>query len=300
MLVLAWKTAARAVPLPAYLVLGLVVLASGPFAPLALFQNQPQILVAFLTVLAIERARAGAGVTAGAVLAVAVALKIAPILLLPALLVAGPTRRVALGFLTVGGALGVGSLALGGWAVHADFLHRLSTISATVVLSDAAYTLDALIAQFGFIDQMTFVELYPGLDPDLGWWVGAKPGLWRAASLVALLTLAAVPALALRRGAGVLIWPAWMIALALVGSVAWSFHYLAPLAFLPALLARLGMARGTLTAIALAFPGSYVALPLARDAVVLPFGDQALGALSLALIALVLGLLSRGPDRPLR
>ena len=46
-----------------------------------MFQNQPQILVSFLTVLALERAMRGHERTAGLALAVAAAIKVYPVLL---------------------------------------------------------------------------------------------------------------------------------------------------------------------------------------------------------------------------
>ena len=290
---LAWRTAARDMSVALYIGLGLVILATGPFAPLALFQNQPQILVGFLTVLAIERARAGAGFTAGAALGLAVALKIAPILILPALLAAGSARRTALGFGAVGGGLGLISLALAGWPLHREYLGWISTISGTAVLTPVAYTFDALIAQIWALDAMEPVAPFPGAPDHLVQWVLAKGIAWRAASALALGTVALMAARAIRRGSGVLIWPALLILAGLASPVAWSFHYLAPLAFLPALAARLGQARGTILALALALPGTYLILPLARDSAVLPFADQALGVATLTLTAAVLAFLAR-------
>ena len=285
MLWLGWRMTGRG-PLTAYLILGLFILATSPIGFTGIFQNQPQLIVGFLTLLAIERTRAGAPLAGGGVLGLAVALKVSPILILPALLVAGDARRVALGFAAVGGGLGLMSLVLAGWPLHATYLGILSTISGTAILSEIAYTFDALAAQFGPLETMEF------FGDQRGWWVGEKSALWRGASLGLTLAAAALPVIAIRRGADVWIWPTALILLGLVGSIGWAFYYVAPLAFLPGLMRRLGTVRGAVTAIAMALPGSYLALPLARDSAVLPFADQALGVLTLAFTATVFAALA--------
>lgn len=295
---LARRIAAPKVPASLYLGLATIILASGPFVPLALFQNQPQILVSFLTLLAIERQRA-APLVAGAVLGLAVSLKIAPIFLLPILLAHGNWRQIAIGFVAIGGGLGVCSILIAGWPVHAQYLSILSTIAGTVVLSDAAYTVDALLSQFWLLNDMIFIGTGGPGNSDEGWWIGGKSGLWSLLSLAATLSMVAGFTAFTRRGAGPLVWPAALILLGLFGSIAWSFYFIAPLAFLPALMGRLGNVRGGVLAVLLALPGSYLILPLARDSAVLPFADQAMGVLTLALTACVFTFLSFRRDQPL-
>lgn len=299
MLFLARRIAAPGVSAIYYVLLGLLILVSGPIGFAGVFQNQPQLFVSFLSLLAIERVLSGKDRVGGAVLGLAVALKIAPILILPALLVIGDWRKVAIGFLLVGGGLGVLSLVLAGWPLHSDYLAMLSTISATAILSEIAYTLDALYVQFGTLDRMEFFA--PANQPeDRGWWVIGKSPLWRAVSMLLLLASAALPAIAVAHGKGPYLWPAALIFMGLTSTVAWSFYYLAPMAFLPALAARLGMLRGSLLAFALAAPGSYLILPLARDSAVLPFADQALGVITLAVTALVFAWFALRNQRDLR
>lgn len=92
MLLLARRLAAPAMHPAGCLALGLAILATSTIGSIALYQNQPQILVAFLTVLAVERAEHGAPRLAGAALALAAAIK------LPGLLRAGlPDPRLAPG-----------------------------------------------------------------------------------------------------------------------------------------------------------------------------------------------------------
>ena len=97
----------------------------------ALAQNQPHILVAFLLVFAIERDRAGAPVAAGAALALAASLKLFPAIFVLLWIARGHWRPVA-AFAVAGAALGGLSVLLAGWPLHRAFLdeidaHRAST-----------------------------------------------------------------------------------------------------------------------------------------------------------------------------
>jgi hypothetical protein len=68
---LGWRATRSGLPLVLYAAIGLAALHLTFVGHLALLENQPQILVSFLIVASIERARAGDGVTAGTALAIA-------------------------------------------------------------------------------------------------------------------------------------------------------------------------------------------------------------------------------------
>ncbi|MEM8631243.1 MAG: glycosyltransferase 87 family protein [Pseudomonadota bacterium] len=299
MLFLAWRTAAPAMPLTLYLLLGLLCFLLTPIGALALFQNQPQILVSFLTVLAIERARAGAGRTAGAVLALAVAIKLAPLFLLPAICAVGRVRPTLLAFVLVGGGLGLGSIALAGWPLHVEFLSLLSTISGTSLASPSSWTLTALLAQANGFDGALFVPLLPGIIEDDGWWIGPRSLALATITTTCQIAIAVLAAWQIRRGAGVLIWPATLIGLSLCAPISWSFHYLAPLAFLPALAVRWGLVRGGAVALILAAPVSFPALSAVGHLSFAPLPEQLIGTLTMIAMAAVFVAGSLGRESPL-
>jgi len=297
---LARRIAAPDVPLAPYLLVGLLILSLSPIGVLGVIQNQPQIFVGFLSLLAVERGRAGRPLTAGAVLGLATALKIAPLLLLPALLMGGNARRTLAGFVAAGGALGLLSLALAGWPMHRLYLDVLSTISGSVIVAGSSYTLDALAAQIWFAQDLTAVTLQTASGLDYDWLVLAKPAVWRAVSGVAMILAAILPAIALRRGAGPFLWPAAMILIGVTGSIGWCFYYIPPMAFLPALMARAGGLRGAALALLLALPATYFGLSLMSLVRVLTYGSQAMAVVTLIATGLVFAALARSPETPLR
>ena len=286
MLALARRTAAPASSPTLYLILGLVVLCAGPFAPLALFHNQPQIVVAFLIVLAIERARAGDGTSAGAALALAAALKVTPVLLLPVLMAAGPGRRIFATFALTGAALALASVALAGWPLHRDFLSMLANMTRITVTLDVAYSLDAFWGQCAHAVDTCLAWTNPRRTPE-GYDLAHKGALWRAVSLVLQLAILVLFTRAVRRNPSPMLWVAGLIALTMAGNVAWSYHYLAPLALLPALVGPLGPVRGSLAIVGLSLVASY---PVLRAAVFMPglrYNEAVIGTLALVLTALV-------------
>ncbi|HHB80909.1 MAG TPA: DUF2029 domain-containing protein, partial [Aliiroseovarius sp.] len=86
----------------------------------SLFQGQPQIVVAFLTVYALERVQAGHPLRGWVAMGLAIALKLSPLPLLVLWLAVGE-RRAALTALVFASALGLLSLVLAGWPIHARF-----------------------------------------------------------------------------------------------------------------------------------------------------------------------------------
>lgn len=299
---LAARTVRGALSDAVFVSVGLLMFATTAMALVALEQNQPQILVAFLTVLAAERATNSAPRAAGIALALAASIKLYPALFALLWLARGERRPVA-AFAVTGAALGLLSIALAGWPLHALFLEQIRTISGSVLVTSFTYDLDAVAAKYLFGDALTFVpDLLPGSEA--GWKVLAKPPLWKA--IDAALILAAIAALALlaRRSRDPLVWPLAVTLVALASPLSWGYHYLAALAFLPALLDRLGAARGILASVLLLAPSTpaYILsdLPvLAYHAWSALLGTLAMAAYAALLLRLVLGP-EPAAERPLR
>ena len=223
--------------------LGLIFIGFTNIGQVALIYGQPQILVSFLTVLAIERARNGAPVWGGAVMALAASIKLYPALYALVWLLAGRWRIVA-AFGVVGLAMGVLSIAVAGWPLHAAFLHQVRVIGDTVLLTKLNFSLDPVIGQLFLADRFTFAPQAPGEDG--GWFLARKGPLWSAISGLGVILSILLSGWLLRRSDDPLVWPLVMILGSLFTPLSWVYHYLAPVAFAPALLDRLGTRAGGL------------------------------------------------------
>ncbi len=252
---LAHRVAAPAMPRSTFLLSGMLVLFLPTVGLTALMQNQPQIIVAFLTVLAIERALSGRERSAGAVLAVAAAIKVYPVLL-AVLFLASRRYRAAGSFCVVGGALGAFSVAVAGWPLHVAFLDLLATISRSILVTPLTYTVDAAMAQMFMPQKLTLVlaPLNPGVSgKPIGWYAMTKPpALALLGQAIQLAALAGFAWLLWRRPgprAEAAIWPLAMMVLSLLGPMSWGYHYIAPLAFTPMVLERLRPGASSLLAL---------------------------------------------------
>jgi len=285
------------------LFLGLLLTAGTLIGWPAIYESQPQILVAALVVLAVERDRSGAPLQAGAALALAAALKLYPALFVLVWLLAGRGRPLA-AFVVVGGALGLGSIALAGWPLHRVFLDQMAVLSGSVLLTNINFNLDAIVSQLFWLDGMTRITEMTtrplGPDGAKGWYVLAKGPVWAAASKLAMLAAVAGFALAMRRRSraaqAAYGWPGMMIALALVAPLSWSYHYLAPAVFAPALLAAFGPRRGGLLLLAVFAPVSLVVLVPVNTLLPLTSSTQFTGTLAMLLLGTAFALaLYRAP-----
>ncbi len=301
MVLLAWRLARRSgpggtagLPAPAFLLIGLAALAGGYVGGLALYQNQVQIAVAFLILLAAERTGARAPVAAGLALALAAALKSYPVLL--AVIWIGQRDWRALAAFGLGGAaLGGLSLALAGWEMHAAFLSQLRQIADTALLTSVTLNLPALAANLGLAGDLTSIFHWNGLPAEV--YVAPRPGWLGIASGIGL---AAVLLAGWRRAAqggpagDPLLWPVLAGAVSLMTPVSWSFHYLATMAALPALIDRFGPWRGGALTATVAGTLSFPAIPLWRA--VLPVAEplQLSGTLAVLVMVVALGWTS-GP-----
>ncbi len=257
-LILAHRIARPRIAQEVWVLTGLVLYMFTSIGLIAIGQDQPQILVAFLTLLAIERAGAGADKSAGAALALAAAIKLFPALLAVVWLFTG-NRRAALSFAVAGAALGCLSVLLAGWPLHPDFLRMIRAVSGTALVTNLSYSFDGLIGQVFLSDQVQFIRS-PARDPALGimagWNVIPKPAVVGITALAAqgLVLILGIRALRLttERGPRAAIWAATLTFLAFFGPVGWSYYYIAPAAFLPLLLVRFGALRGLLILVMLA------------------------------------------------
>ena len=248
---LASRMARGALPRTAYMAISLLlVLGLGSMvAVLPLSENQPQILVSFLILLAIERDRAGRPWIGGACMAVAAALKLYPVLFAIFWLAAGKKHAPA-AFTLVGATLGLASLAVGGWGMHLIFLSEVSAISNNVLVLMPNVTLDVLVASLTLdLPNLPRVstEATGGIT---SWSVFTKPVWWTIMNTALQATVVGLCVVhVIRNGLeDVAIWPVIFVALAYVLPLSWIYHYLPAFAFLPALVSRLGWRAGTYVA----------------------------------------------------
>lgn len=234
----------------AVLAAGLALLLLTRIGPVALLQGQPQIAVAFLVLLGLERDRNGHPLAGGVAMGLAIALKLSPLPLALIWLVAGRWRAFGAAAVT-GGVLGLASLALAGWAPHAQFLAELRAIDHTMLVSSAAYSLDLLVAVLGWDAGGQLIPSLPAeitdpaivgafATPELGWLVLPKPPLYGLAQRVILIVLVLGTGLALRRlddpARRAALWGAAMTAIAFFGPIGWAYYYIAPAALAPVVL----------------------------------------------------------------
>ncbi|WP_368186745.1 glycosyltransferase family 87 protein [Aestuariibius sp. HNIBRBA575] len=259
MVFMAWRTTRSTLPSVVFVSVGIVAIAATNIGQVALRDNQPQILVSFLTVWALSRLYNEQPRSGGAVMALAAALKLTPAFY-ALLWVTRRKTRALIGFTITGAALAGLSVLVAGWPLHATFLHQIGAISDTVFLSKLNFSIDPVIAQLCCTDAFLFID--PALSNTAlvetqagGWYIMAKPPLWSALSGLALvMVLAGCTWLAAKSQDDPLIWPVLMITVSLISPLSWVYHYLAPAAFAPVLLDRFGQKAGTLTLLAVFAP----------------------------------------------
>ena len=240
---LAWSATGARIGFAVFVTLGSALLATSFVGALGLMENQPQILVSFLVVLALERSRAGQGVAAGLALALAASIKGYPALLVLLWLATGH-RKEALAFAGFGATMGAVSVAVAGWPLHAAFLSQLATISNTILLTPVSYGLPPLIAQIAAPEILVVSETAHGPAYRLG----AMPPVFGAIGKLALLGAVAAIAIAMRRTdrdtRDACLWPLALVAVSLLSPLAWCYHYIPAVAAAPVLIDRLGARMG--------------------------------------------------------
>lgn len=207
---------------------------------IALTENQPQILVSFLIVFAFERAQFNAPRAAGLLLALAAAIKVYPVLFV-VIFAAWRNWTAFWSFAIAGAALGLTSIALTGWALHADYLHMLGLLSKSVIVTNFSFSADAFFAGTFRADDLIHVNQPSTAAQGVGWAAIGKGPLWHAISSTAqLAAIALVLFLAARRPHDPLILPVAVCLFALASPLSWAYTYLPAYVFLGALFTRLG------------------------------------------------------------
>ncbi len=239
--VLAWRIMRPALSLSGWMVMGLAIALVTPIGFVALDQNQPQILVSFLILLAIERRLAGAPSSAGAALALAASIKLYP-LLFTVIWLARRDWAPLRAFAVVGGLLGVASLAIAGWGLNVAFLRQLGRISGSLVIMPITFNIQSLLGQFLAADHLMPVPPVPPETVARSGMIASSPAwLGWSVRIIMLVGLALFWRLARRADDARLhrsIWPALLIFVSLVGPLSWAYHYLSVVFMFPALLSR--------------------------------------------------------------
>lgn len=252
---LAMRIAAPRMPRPFYYAVALSVAYLSLAFLLPLAENQPQILVAFLILLGIERTQNGSPVFGGISMALAASIKLYPVIFALIWYAAGQ-RRATYSVAMFGGLLGLASIAVAGWPMHAAFLSELSAISKTALVSRANFSLDPFVAALTFSEsQMSAGNTY-ATGGETNWSYIAKGPTWLLVSaFVQVCTLAVLLVLAHRtKMQNPLLWPFSIIALAFVSPLSWMYHYTAALLFLPSLLDKLGTRHGLILVFLITLP----------------------------------------------
>ncbi|WP_380053520.1 glycosyltransferase 87 family protein [Falsihalocynthiibacter sp. SS001] len=297
---MAWRAGDKHISAPIFTLVGLVVILGTTCGMIALFQNQPQILVSFLIVCAIERSVNGGSRMAGAALGIAAAIKLYPVIFAIFLFARGD-RNSLIAFIGVGGGLGLLSIALAGWPMHAQFLQQIAAISSGALLTPISYSIDATIANLMFQDSLKLIPatlfetneagaLRVNISSDAGWKVIPKSEVWVLLDRVLFFgTILAMSILMRRRSRDIAVWPFAITLLALVSPLTWVYHYLPALAFAPMLLERLNVKVATYILLIYVASNTLGVLPYYRmiptDFNIL----QLMGTFSMALYATVWG-----------
>ncbi len=287
---LAWRILRPQMALDRWMVAGLAIALFTPIGFVALFQNQPQILVSFLILLALERRRADAPVAAGLALALAASIKLYPVLFVLIWLARRdwPALRA---FLLFGVGLGLASLLVGGIALNLEFLRQVRIISNTVLVTHLTFNLDSMLGQIFLGGQFSRTvptapgaTLYAGLQ-------AAKPlalGLLTKAIMIA--GLAGFWALSRRATTARLyrnIWPALLIFVSLTSPLSWAYHYLSAVFLFPLLLAPRRHPWQTALTVAVLIP---ISLP------VILYVPQIWGTLAMATLTVLFLIRAPAPD----
>jgi hypothetical protein len=206
----------------------------------ALAANQPQILVSFLVVLAIERSRASSPILAGLALAVAASIKLYPALF--ALLWLGQREyRACASFAIAGALLALLSVALVGWPLHQQYLELIRSISGTFLVTTNSVSLDSLLGSRFYFDQLQILTASLEDGGPVSWGVGAKPVPYRIATACLLVGSVVGLGMMARRSRvdPILVWTLAVTIISLLSPLSWTHSYIPTLALLPSLIRRL-------------------------------------------------------------
>ncbi len=215
-----------AVKTPDWLLVGLVLLATSAASLNAVIQNQAQITVTFLVLLAFFAYSRRFWIIAGVILGLAAALKLSPAFL--GLLFLRDRNWRAIGAMALtGGALLLLSVLLAGLEAHRVWLARLDVLDRMSILSMINYSPEMLLYQ---LQHWLTGAPGKGMGYDSPLWVQLLP---KALLLFGLFVIG------LRRN---LPMPVALLALstlvALLGPLSWMHYFLLPMMLFPALFLR--------------------------------------------------------------
>ncbi len=275
---LAWRATGARLGFVVFLTLGSAMLAASFVGALGLMENQPQILVSFLLVLALERSRSGHAWVAGLALALAASIKGYPALFALLWLATGH-RKETIAFAGFGAILGGLSVFLAGWPLHAAFLGQLATISNTILVTPVSYGLAPFLAQIAAPDLLVLSETAHGPRYRLG----EMPPVAGLLGKLALVVVIGGLALAMRRATPetryAMFWPLAFVTVSLFAPLAWCYHYIPAIAAAPVLIDRFGPRLGgaVLMAVTVPLTGPVIATYIHAEAVMSP--AQAVGTI---------------------
>ncbi len=301
---LAWRIMRPSLPLLLFVAAGQAITLGTVFGALALFENQPQIVVTFLIALALERLRSNSPLAAGVALAFAASIKLYPALFV-VLFLAARQYRAAAAFFVAGTGLAAVSVGLAGWPLHEIFLLTLRALSSTALEVGTSLQLDRVLAPVFATEPAIFVPnfLSDGGRGDTGWFAFRKSAVWMAANQIILLGILAGLAVWMRRSVPArqfaAVWPAAIILLSLPAPVAWAYYFCLPVMMTPALVPAMGPRFSIFAGLLLLAPFATFAL-IALSAVGLATSKVVLfGLPAMVALAVLFGVFGGQPDRPL-
>ncbi len=241
---LAWRlTGPRAPALWIWLLMSAALIRTSAITTFALIQLQPQIVVVFLILWAFERYSTGRAGWAGALLAIAAALKLAPAGL--ALIFLLDRNWRALGVFTIAcGVLGGVGLMLAGMDLHLAFRDAVDVLQEALFLSPANYSITPLLPVLG--DWLGILSPLDLNSSNLRITEGLVVSRWIGKGL--FIAMLAWMILRTHRLDPAIRLPVQLLTLSvllnLFGPLGWIHYYLLPLLLLPALPAMVTPERG--------------------------------------------------------
>ncbi len=256
--VLSFRIMRPAIGFLPFALIAAALLATSVITAHGLFQNQPQITVAVLTLLAFERLTSGHPVAAGIALGLAAAIKLTPVLFLVVLIAERQWRATAvtLGTLAL---LAAASLALAGPDLHVIYLEKLGIVADQLVIWGMNISLRSALF---LLTEISAGRAVP-VSPDTALRLAAPPWLdpittlvlFAGGALMLLATASQEPDQRLRNRLA-----AWSLLLTVSAPLAWAHHYTLTLLLLPGLVGRpLGAGLALVALFGLAFANRTVA-----------------------------------------
>ncbi len=224
-----------------YLMIALAASIISRVINLPIEEGQPQIIVSFLMLAAIERDRADRRVLAGLLLALAASIKLYPAIFAIFWLAAGRKQSVV-AFSVFGAAFGLLSIAVTGWPLHQAFLSEVAAISQTALLSFANLSLDPLVVYLTTPESETIRVSTEVTGGKANWRIVKKSsGLHLVSTWIQLIALVILAATAFKtKTKDPMFWPLAFVVVAWLSPLSWLYHYMTAFVFLPALIPRLG------------------------------------------------------------